>query len=76
MKPVTVSAKIPKDLREKLERHGVKVSEVVRRALEEEVRVLESRMLMKRLDEISDEIRGKISTEDVTKAVRAGREGR
>ena len=76
MKPVTVSAKIPKDLREKLEKHGVKVSEVVRRALEEEVCALESRMLMKRLDEISVEIKGKISTEDVTKAVRASREGR
>jgi len=74
MKPATVSAKIPKDLRKKLEKHGVKVSEVIRRALEEEVLVLEERLLKRELDEASSVVRGKISEADIVRAVRAGRE--
>ncbi len=76
MKPVTVSAKIPKDLREKLKKHSVKVSEVVRRALEEEVRARESRMLLKKLDEVVVKVKGKIGSEEITNAIRASREGR
>lgn len=37
MSDVVISVRISRELREELRKHGVKVSEVVRRALEEEV---------------------------------------
>jgi len=62
MSYVTVSAKIPRRLKELLDKYGVKPGPVIRRALEEEVkgRVLseleeKARMLSKRLSHISDE---------------------
>lgn len=38
MSDVVVSVRVSRELREELRRHGVRVSEVVRRALEEELR--------------------------------------
>ena len=38
MGSVTISVRIPRELKEKIDRYGVKISEVVRKALEEEVR--------------------------------------
>ena len=35
---VTVSIKIPQDVKEELEKHGVKISEILRNAIEEEYR--------------------------------------
>jgi post-segregation antitoxin (ccd killing protein) len=76
MKSATVSAKIPRDLREKLRKHGLKVTEIVRRALEEEVAKAEERELRAELDEVSRSFKGRISEKDVILAVRASREGR
>ncbi|MEM2659690.1 MAG: hypothetical protein QXM05_08035, partial [Zestosphaera sp.] len=60
MSYVTVSAKIPKKLKELLSRYGIKPGPVIRRALEEEVkkRMLEelegvSRELSKELSHVS-----------------------
>jgi len=62
MRYVTVSAKIPRELKTLLDKYGIKPGPVIRRALEEEVRrralrVLEERAqrLRKRLPPISDE---------------------
>jgi hypothetical protein len=76
MKSITISAKIPRELREKLTKHGVKISEIVRRALEEEVRTRENKLLMERLDVVAVKVGGKISGRDVVRAIRASREGR
>lgn len=38
MSSVTISVRISKKLKEKIDRYGIKISEVVRKALEEEVR--------------------------------------
>jgi len=72
---VTVSAKIPKKLKELLSRYGIKPGPVIRRALEEEVkkRMLEelegvSRELSKELSHVSDE--------EVVKLIREDREDR
>ena len=72
---VTVSAKIPRRLKELLDLYGVKVGPVVRRALEEEVRRRallkieeEARKLSKKLEHISDE--------EVARLIREDREGR
>lgn len=72
---VTVSAKIPRRLKELLDKYGIKPGPVIRRALEEEVkrRVLseleeEARMLSERLSHISDE--------EVASIIRGDREER
>jgi Mg/Co/Ni transporter MgtE len=68
---VTVSAKIPRRLKELLNRYGVKPGPVIRSTLEEEVkkRVLseleeKARRLSKRLSHISDEEVASIIRED------------
>jgi antitoxin CcdA len=38
MMSVTVTVRIPKELKEEAERHGINISHVLRRALEEELR--------------------------------------
>ncbi|MEM3456519.1 hypothetical protein [Thermofilum sp.] len=74
MSYVTVSAKIPRRLKEMLERYGIKPGPVIRRALEEvRRRVLEGleengKELSTRLSHISDE--------EVASLIREDREGR
>lgn len=48
---VTVSAKIPYELRQELKRMKVKPSQVIRRALEEEVKRKKLENLLKELDD-------------------------
>lgn len=76
MSSATVSAKVPEELRQKLKEHGVEVSKVIRRALEEEATALEEMAIRKALVEISAELKGKVSREDVVKAIRSSREER
>ncbi len=71
MKYVTVSAKIPADLKMLLDKYGVKLGPVIRRALEEEVRrrILEeaeakARKLSIRLKHIRDEEIARLIRED------------
>jgi len=72
---VTVSAKIPRKLKELLDKYGIKPSPIIRRALEEEVkkRMLseierKARELSRRLSQISDE--------EIARIIREDREGR
>jgi len=68
---ITVSAMIPRRLKELLDKYGIKPGPVIKRALEEEVkrRVLseleeEARALSERLSHISDEEIASIIRED------------
>jgi polyhydroxyalkanoate synthesis regulator phasin len=68
---VNVSAKIPRRLKELLDKYGIKPGPIIRRALEEEVkrRVLseleeEARAFSERLSHISDEEVASIIRED------------
>jgi len=72
---VTVSAKIRRDLYEKLRRYGIPVSEVIRRALEEEVRRREEQEVREALKRMQ-EILMKIPPEEIVSAVRSSREER
>jgi post-segregation antitoxin (ccd killing protein) len=49
----TVSAKISKELRKKLEKYQVPISEVIRSALEDEIRKKEREILAGNLDDAS-----------------------
>ena len=72
-KYVTVSAKIPKELKEKIDRYGIKVGEVVREALELEVK---KRMIQEARRSLKDLILflGEIPKEEVVRIIREDRE--
>jgi post-segregation antitoxin (ccd killing protein) len=74
-KQVTITAKIPLELKEKLVKSGVNVSEVVREALTQEVRRQEKERIRKLIEETS-EIFQKIPAEEFVEVIRAGRESR
>ncbi len=72
---VTVSTKVRKELKEEAERLGIKISEVLRRALEEEVQRRKLRELEERLEEMSD-VLDRIQVDRITKSIREDREAR
>jgi len=70
---VTVSAKIDKELREKLRDLSIKPSEVIRRALREEVeRRMEEELRMK--VKAASEIISRVGTENWTRSIRETRD--
>ena len=72
---VTVSAKIPRRLKELLDLYGVKIGPVVRRALEEEVRRRALLKIEERAKMLSRKLRH-ISDEEVARLIREDRERR
>ena len=71
---VTVSTKVRRELKE-AERLGVRISEVLRRALEEEVRRRKLEELEKKLGEVGEAL-DRIDIDRVVKSIREDREGR
>ncbi len=72
---VTVSTKIPKHLKEKMQRLKIKPSKIVRKALEDEVKKREVEELKKEIEQLKP-ILDKISMEDVVKSIREDRDNR
>jgi len=72
-KQVTVSAKIPKTLKEELEKKGVKMSEAIRKGLETELKEAKTR-------ELESMLRGldfsKVSEAQIVRDIRETREER
>ena len=50
----TVTAKVPREIKEKLNRHGVNVSALIRETLEKEARRLESEEMKNLIDEAAE----------------------
>ncbi len=69
----TVSAKIPTELKEKINKYDIPVSETIRQALEEEVRKKEIEDLERRAKELKP-LFDKFTTEVVVKMIRKDRE--
>ncbi|MEM1537694.1 MAG: type II toxin-antitoxin system CcdA family antitoxin [Candidatus Nezhaarchaeales archaeon] len=69
---VTVSTKVRRKLKEEAEKLGIKISELLRRALEEEVR----KEKLKRLEEELDSIRSALDRINMDRIVRGIREDR
>ena len=69
----TVSAKIPREIKEKLDEYGIKPSEVIRRAIYEEIKKAELRKLKKRAALIRPIIE-KLPGKDVAESIREDRE--
>jgi post-segregation antitoxin (ccd killing protein) len=74
-KQVTVTAKIPIELKKKLARLGVNVSGLTRKALEREAKRLE-RERLRRLAEEAGEILQKVPAEEIVKSIREDRDKR
>jgi len=73
MEYVTISARIRKELKEEMDRFGIKPSEVIRKAVEESVREKKMEILKAKLKE-AGEILSKVSEEEWVSAVRESRE--
>ncbi|MCS7120010.1 MAG: type II toxin-antitoxin system CcdA family antitoxin [Nitrososphaerota archaeon] len=72
MSDAVISVRVPRELKKELKKHEVNISEVVRRALEEEVR----RRKMKRLQEAAaklGEFFAGIPDEEIIKSVKMAR---
>ena len=74
-KCVTVSAKIPKKLREKMQRLNIKPSKVMRKALEDEVKRREIEELKEEISRLKPTL-DKISVEEIVKSIREDRDSR
>jgi hypothetical protein len=75
MEYTTVSAKIPRAIKKKLDEFGISPSEVIRRALYEELKEAELRKLKKEVKSVKPII-AKITSEVVVKSIREDREER
>ena len=69
---VTVSTKIPKQLKEKIQKFKIKPSKILRKALEDEVKKREIEELKEEIDRLKP-ILEKISIEDIVKGIREDR---
>jgi post-segregation antitoxin (ccd killing protein) len=74
-KYVTVSVKIPQELKDKMKRLNIKASEVLRYAIEEEVRRREAEKLKEDINKLKP-VLDKVSMEDVVKSIREDRDNR
>ncbi len=73
MKYVTVSAKIPVELKKLLDKYGVKPGPIIRKALEEEVRRRALKSLERRAEGLSQKL-SHITDEEVVSLIRGDRE--
>lgn len=71
-----ISAKISDELRRKTRIHHIKISQVVRRAIEEEVRKIEQEKLSKDLDNLSSILHKNVGNNEIIKAIRSSRDER
>jgi antitoxin CcdA len=72
---VTVSTKIPKQLKEKIQKFKIKPSKILRKALEDEVKKREVEELKIEIDKLKP-ILDKVGVEDIVKSIREDRDRR
>ncbi|MBO3755448.1 MAG: type II toxin-antitoxin system CcdA family antitoxin [Candidatus Brockarchaeota archaeon] len=71
----TITVRVPRQLKEEAKRHGIKLSQVVRRALEKEVRrkrIEEARRAAGELGELFSKVSEKEIVRSIREARRAG----
>ncbi|KYH42811.1 MAG: hypothetical protein AYL33_000340 [Candidatus Bathyarchaeota archaeon B63] len=69
-----ITVRVPKEIKEKLEKYDVNVSETVRRLLSEYLSELEMKGLAERLELLKERLGGKIDPEEIAHLVRKDRE--
>lgn len=72
-KYVTISIKIPREVKEKLEKFGIKPSELLKKAIEEELMKREVEEIKKKIEELKD-VFANFPIEFVVKSIREDRE--
>lgn len=72
---MTVSTKIPNELKDKMKRLGIKTSEVLRRAIEQEVRKKEVERVKEAIEELKP-VLNKVPMEEIVRSIRQDREQR
>ncbi len=72
---VTVSTKIPKQLKEKIQRYKIKPSKILRKALEDEVKRREIEELKQEINKLKPVLE-KVSMDDIVRSIREDRESR
>ncbi|MGP3667239.1 MAG: hypothetical protein ACKD6N_00015 [Candidatus Bathyarchaeota archaeon] len=72
---VTVSVKIPVEVKEKLEKFGIKPSKILKRAIYEELRRIEIETIERQLEDLKD-VLNRFSREFIVKSIREDRESR
>ena len=73
---VVVSAKIEKEIKIKADKYGIKISKLVRDALEMKINIIEKKMLADELDHVRDTLGPRIHKEDVISMLKASRNER
>jgi len=73
MEYTTISAKIPKELKKKMEEYGIRSSDVIRKAIYREVKKNEMKKIKEEMKSVKYII-NKISTENVVESIREDRE--
>ena len=72
-----ITAKVPKELREKARKYGIEISGLMRKALEAEVAKAEVRELKEELRQVSASLKGrKITQREIVRAIRETRDER
>ena len=73
MGSVVISVRVPRDLKEKIEKYGINVSSVVRDFLEKYVEDLELKELSNRLENLRAHLAGRIDPKLIADLVREDR---
>ena len=76
MSSTMISVRIPSELKERLEKYRVSVSETVRELLKKYLEELELRDLAERLEDLKRRVGGKVNPELIARLVREDREAR
>ena len=70
-----MSVKIPEDLKERMKRLGIRPSRVLRKAIEDNVRREEAKLLDRKLERLRPVLE-KVSSEEVVRSIRKDRDQR
>ncbi len=73
---VVISVRVPKWLKEKLEKYKVNVAEVIRRSLIQEIERIEREELEKVLDYLKESLRNRIDPYELARIIDEDRKGR
>jgi len=73
---VVISVRVPKWLKEKLEKYKVNVAEVIRRSLIQEIERIEMEELEKALDYLKESLRNRIDPYELARIIDEDRKGR
>jgi post-segregation antitoxin (ccd killing protein) len=71
-----VTAKVPRELKERARKYGINISGLFREALEAEVAKAEEREVKDEMDKISRSLKGRLSRKDIVRAIRETRDER